>query len=81
MELIIKYSGRNIGFFLEGGDAAQPQALKIPEYTIQKIRAAGGPRLNVIAAKVAAALKSHVWPTATSVWVEQENKRLIACPA
>ena len=80
MKLIIKYSGRKIGFFWEGANGTEEVALGLPEYTVRKIREAGGPRLNVIAAKVGAALKGHVWPQTTSVWVEQDAVRLEACP-
>ncbi len=81
MKLTIKYNGRNIGFFLEGAKGTEPGVLGLPEYTVRKIRAAGGPRLNVMAAKVSAALKGHVWPQPTEVIVEQGNVRLVACPA
>ena len=81
MELTIKYTGRNIGFFTVGGDKAAPQALRISEHKIRAIREAGGPRLNVIADKVCAILKGHIWPEGTNVWVEQRNLRLLACPA
>lgn len=81
MKLIIKYNGRKIGFFFEGANGTEPAVLGLPEYTVRKIRAAGGPRLNVMAAKVCAALKGHVWPRPTEVVVEQANVRLVACPA
>jgi|GEM_PF-1931499 len=81
MELIIKYSGRKIGFFWEGNEGAEQPALGLSEHTVRKIRAAGGPHLKVMAAKVCAALDGHTWPQSTAVWVEQGNKRLIACPA
>jgi len=81
MKLIIKYSGRKIGFFWEGNDEGSNEGFGISEHKVRAIRESGGPRLNVIAAKVAATLKGHVWPKATTVWVEQEGVRLEACPA
>lgn len=81
MKLIIKYTGRKIGFVFEGASSTAPAVLGLPEYTVRKIREAGGPRLKVMAAKVAEALKGHVWPQPTEVWVEQANMRLVACPA
>lgn len=81
MELTIRYAGRKIGFFWEGAKGAEQIALGLPEHTVRKIRAAGGHPLDVMAAKVGAALRGHVWPQSTSVWVEQDSKRLIACPA
>ncbi len=80
MELIIKYTGRKVGFVTVGGAIAEPQALKISEHKMRAIREAGGPRLNVIAEKVRAILQDHIWPVATSVSVEQRGVRLVACP-
>jgi len=81
MKLIIKYCGRKISFVFEGNDGTESEALGLSELVVRKIRQAGGPRLNVIAAKVAAALEGHVRPNGISVWVQQNNKRLLACPA
>lgn len=81
MELIIKFSGRNIGFVWENAGTVVPVVLGLPERKVRAIRESDGPRLNVIADKVCAILKGHVWPQATEVWVEQQNKRLLACPA
>lgn len=81
MDLIIKYSGRKIGFFWENTEGALNDGIGLSEHKVRAIRESGGPRLNVIAAKVAATLKGHVWPKATSVWVEQQGVRLVACPA
>jgi hypothetical protein len=81
MKLIIKYCGRKISFVFEENDGTESEALGLSELVVRKIRKAGGPRLNVIAAKVAAALEGHVRPNGISVWVQQDNKRLLACPA
>lgn len=81
MELIIKYTGRKISFVFEGNEGSESEALGISEHTVRKIREAQGPRLNVIAAKVSAALAGHIRPNGTAVWVEQFNRRLLACPA
>jgi hypothetical protein len=81
MNLVIKYCGRKISFVFEGNDGTESEALGLSEHIVRKIRESGGPRLNVIAAKVADALKNHVRPNGLAVWVEQENKRLLACPA
>jgi len=81
MKLIIKYTGRKISFVFEDNSGSESEALGIAEHTIRKIREAGGPRLNVIAAKVRAALEGHVRTNGLPVWVEQNNKRLLACPA
>ncbi len=81
MELIIRYSGRKIGFFWEGANGLAGTALGLPEIKVRAIRGSGGPHLRVIAGKVRAILEGHGWPNATAVWVEQHGKRLIACPA
>lgn len=78
MDLIIKYTGRKISFVFEGNEGAESEALGIKEHTVRKIREAQGPRLNVIAAKVAAALSGHIRPNGTAVWVEQFPHSLLA---
>jgi hypothetical protein len=81
MELIIKFSGRDIGFVWENAGTVVPAVLGLPERKVRAIRESDGPKLKVIAEKVAAILKGHVWPQSTSVWVEQQNERVLACPA